>query len=95
MDYPHFSEFGEKGPLEGEKTQLQQILDKEILVTDFRIQKSRFKDDNYITIQFLRDDKKFVVFTGSEVLRDQLQRNQSKLPFYTTVIKKYKYFCLS
>jgi len=96
MDYPRFGEFaGEEGPLDGAKEKLSEILDKEILVLAFRIGKSKFRDGNYVTIQFENDGKHYVVFTGSEVLMEQLNKHQTQLPFYTTIIKRWNYYSLS
>ena len=96
MDHPRFGDFaGEKGPLDGEKKKLSEILDKEILVLAFRVGKSKFKDKNYVTIQFENSGSRYVVFTGSEVLTEQLKRHQEQLPFYTTIVKRFNYFALT
>ena len=96
MNYPRFGDFeGEKGPLDGEKKKLSEILDKEILVLAFRIGKSKFRDRNYVTIQYENGSTRYVVFTGSEVLMDQLKRHEGNLPFYTTIIKRFNYYSLS
>jgi len=96
MVYPRFGEFaGEEGPLEGKKKKLSEILDKEILVIAFRIGKSKFRDRNYVTIQFENGSTRYVLFTGSEVLMDQLERHQGSLPFYATIVKRGNYYSLS
>jgi len=95
-DYSRFSQFSEEEQaLEGEKVHLDTVLDKEILITNFRISKSKFNERDYITIQFNNGGKVFVVFTGSEVLTNQLKKYRDKLPFYTTIVKKGRYFTLS
>jgi len=96
MVYPHFGDFaGEEGPLDGKKKKLSEMLDKEILVLAFRVGKSKFRDKNYVTIQFENGGDRYVVFTGSEVLMDQLKRHEGNLPFYATIVKRYNYFSLS
>ena len=96
MIYPRFGEFaGEEGPLDGKKERLSDILDKEILVLAFRIGKSKFKEKNYVTIQFENSGSRCVVFTGSEVLMEQLVRHKGQLPFYATIVKRGNYFSLS
>ncbi len=96
MVYPRFGDFaGKEGPLDGTKKKLSEVLDKEILVLAFRIGKSKFRDRNYVTIQFENGGSRYVVFTGSDVLMDQLKRHEGKLPFYTTIVKRYNYFSLS
>ena len=96
MSYPRFGDFaGEEGPLDGEKKKLSEILDKEILVLAFRVGKSKFSDRNYVTIQYENDSTKYVVFTGSEVLMEQLKRHEANLPFYATIVKRFNYYSLS
>jgi len=96
MSYPRFGDFaGEEGPLDGEKKKLSEILDKEILVLAFRVGKSKFRDRNYVTIQYENDSTKYVVFTGSEVLMEQLKRHEANLPFYATIVKRFNYYSLS
>ena len=96
MSYPHFGDFaGEEGPLDGTKRKLSEILDKEILVLAYRIGKSKFRDKNYVTIQYENGSARYVVFTGSEVLMEQLKRHEGNLPFYATIVKRGNYFSLS
>jgi ribosomal protein L31 len=73
------------------------VLNKEILITAFRAgQKSQFKEDGlYTTIQFEIDDEKHVIFTGSQVLTEQLERYQEHLPFLATIKKINRYFTLT
>lgn len=96
MSYPRFGDFeGEKGPLDGKKKKLSEVLDQEILIRAFRIGRSKFKDKNYVTIQFDNSGNRYVVFTGSEVLMEQLKRHQEQIPFYATIVKRYNYYSLS
>lgn len=96
MEYPRFGDFaGDEGPLDGKKEKLSEILEKEILVLAFRVGKSKFRDKNYVTIQFENSGTRYVVFTGSEVLMEQLTRHQGQLPFYATIVKRWNYYSLS
>lgn len=96
MNYPHFGDFaGEEGPLAGKKKKLSEILDKEILILAFRIGKSKFRDRNYVTVQFENGSNQYVVFTGSEVLMEQLKRHEGRLPFYARIVKRWNYYSLS
>ena len=96
MNYPRFGDIaGEEGPLDGEKKKLSEIFDKEILILAFRIGKSKFRDKNYVTIQYENGSTRYAVFTGSEVLMDQLKRHEGNLPFYTTIVKRFNYYSLS
>lgn len=90
-----FSDFAEQeGPFEGKKRSINDILNLEILVLDFKLSKSKFKGkcDFYITIQFSIDQEKYILFTGSKVLKDQLEKYKEKLPFFAKIVKVDKYF---
>lgn len=95
-NHPKFSDFAEEEmQLEGEKQKLSNILNVEILVTGFRIGKSKFKDKNYLTLQYKSEDKKFIVFTGSEVLAKQVQKYEDNMPFYVTIKKVNNYYTMT
>ncbi|MCD6214935.1 MAG: hypothetical protein J7J46_08190 [Candidatus Desulfofervidus sp.] len=95
-EYPRFSDFAEEeAPLEGKKRKIEEILNIEILVTGFRIGKSKYKDKDYLTLQFENGNKKYIVFTGSEVLLKQAQKYADKIPFYTTIRKVNSYYTMT
>lgn len=97
-DYPHFKDFAdedEKGGLEGEKVSIENILNKEILITDFQFRQSHYYSGDYTILQFRNGDGLKVVFTATEVVKKQLERHRDQLPFYGTIVKKNKYFTLS
>lgn len=73
---------------------MRKILDKQIIVHDYDIKPSKFGDsDKCLHIQISLNDKKHVVFTGSQYLMDTLERvGKSKLPFTTTIIEEEKRF---
>lgn len=98
MEYQRFSDFAEaEGPLEGIKKSINEILNLEILVLSFKIGKSSYpeKSEFYVTIQFELNNKKYVIFTGSKVLREQLDKYRDKLPFLTKIVKVDKYYTFS
>jgi len=45
-----------------------------------------------MTLQFKLDDKISVMFTGSNVLRDQIERYKTEIPFITTIKKIDRYY---
>ena len=96
-EYPHFSNFAEDecAPLDGEKKKIVDILNKEILITNFQIKKSKIKEGKYATIQFKNGGDDCVIFTGSGPLMEQLEQYKNKIPFFTTIIQKYKYYTMS
>ena len=93
-DYPNFSDFVEEPKsLEGDKKKIEDILNQNILVINYKIRDSKKKENTlYATIQFQIEDTKYIVFTGSRVLIDQLKKYKDKIPFYTTVKKINKYY---
>lgn len=96
-EYQHFRDFAndEKIPLEGEKKKIHDILDKEILITNFQIKKSKIKEGSYATIQFKNDGVKYVIFTASGPVMEALEKYKDRIPFRTTIIQEYKYFRMS
>ena len=73
-----FSDFAqEEQSLDGEKLQIDAILKEEITITAFRIKSSKYgknKSGKYLTLQFkIKDDVK-IVFTGSDVLINQIEK---------------------
>jgi len=95
--FPSFGAFAhDKLPLAGIKMRLDQILNRQILVTDFRIIKSKHHPgENCLQIQFLMDDRVCISFTGSAVLIDQISSVGDNIPFNTTVVKIDRYFSFS
>ena len=94
-----FSDFAQdENILEGEKQNIASILNKEIMVTGYRIKNSKYAKSNYekcLSLQFELDGIKFVAFTGSNVLIDQIEKYKDEIPFVATIIKINKYFTFS
>lgn len=88
-----FNEFA-KGhvPLEGKKMTLSDVLNREILVTDYRVSPSKFSPAGCVTIQFQIDGETRIVFTGSTVLASQLENYKDEIPFFATIKKIERYF---
>ena len=87
--------------LDGKKISLEEVLDKEIIVLNYRIKNTKFvdaKSPECLTVQFSfvnKPDDRRVFFSGSSVLMRQLEQYKAKLPF-TSVIKRVgKYFTFS
>ena len=97
-----FSDFASAcAQLEGTKIEIDNILNKEIIITGFKIGDSKFKkpgNEKYERIQFKYNGKKegsFVFFTGSTVLRRQLEEHSDHIPFITTIKKINRYYTMS
>jgi hypothetical protein len=88
-----FSDFAkEHQPLDGAKLKIEDILNKEILLLDFRVKPSKYEKNGCLTLQFMIGEETHVVFTGSTVLTDQIMGYKSELPFYTTIKKIDRYY---
>lgn len=94
VEYPRFSDFAEETKsFEGDKKKIDEILDKDILIIDYKIKDSKqHKNTQYITIQFKIDDETFITFNGSKVLSEQLEKYKDNIPFYTQIKKIDKYY---
>jgi hypothetical protein len=92
--YPKFSDFAtEKGLLDGDKRRIDDVLNQEILLLNFKIKDSKKRQGtSYATIQFKQKDITYIIFSGSSVLIEQLNKYKEKLPFYTTIKKIDKYY---
>ncbi len=87
-----FSEFNQEVALDGDKIPLSDVLNQEIIILNYRKSKSKKRENTeYITIQIEHDGKRRVIFTGSEVLKNQLEKYKDHLPFQT-IIKKINTF---
>lgn len=89
-----FSEFAEEDQqFEGDKVRLDDVLNKEVAVLNYKIGKSKYEGKgNYVTIQIKEEDETKVVFTGSEVLATQCKKYQEHMPFLTTIKKIDRYY---
>lgn len=96
-EYPRFSDFAEEArSFEGDKKKVEDILNQEILIIDFKVQESKQrKGTDYITIQFKIDDILYITFTGSNVLIQQLNKYKENIPFFTMIKKIDKYYTFS
>jgi len=90
-----FGDFAKETVLDGDKISITDIINKEVIIVDYRVKESKLKEGNYLTLQIEKNDKKYVIFTGSQVLIDQIERYKNELPFLTTIRKINKYYSLT
>jgi hypothetical protein len=84
-------------PLDGAKLKIDDILNKEVLITAMRVKPSKYAGNgkasaSCLTLQLVLNGERYVAFTGSMVLADQAQAYQDELPFLATVKKVDKYY---
>lgn len=96
-----FSDFAEEPKiLDGGKVRIEDILNCEIEIIGMKIAPSKYqknKSGQCLTLQFIdpvsREHR--VLFTGSDVLIDQMTRYQNELPFVAVIKKINKYYVLT
>lgn len=92
-----FSELGidKERSFVGTKLSVDDILNTEIAVEDYRIEDSTKKPGTkYLQLQIKIDQKQHVVFTGSGVLMNQIEKASELqgIPFLATIIKVNKHY---
>lgn len=83
----------EIGTFEGKKVSIDSILNVEILIIDYKIEKSKYAENNPNRLQlaFERNGDKYITFSGSKVLMDLISKiPKDKFPIETTIIKHDK-----
>ena len=88
----------EAAPLDGAKTKVEDVLNREIVITGFRVTPSKYNSNGYgkcLTIQYELDGARYVLFTGSSVLTEQLEKYGREAPFLATIKKIDRYYTLS
>lgn len=94
-----FSDFAkDEGVMDGEKTTIDDILNKEITILNYKIKDSQYNksnSDKYLHLQIQLDDIKYILFTGSNVLIEQMEKYKDEIPFVAIIMKIDKYFTFS
>lgn len=78
----------------GEKIKISKILNKEIIVHDFKIVDSKFegKSGKCLHLQIEFNNEKHIVFSGSTILMEMIQQiDKENFPLSTTIIKDNEY----
>ena len=92
-----FSDFATEDVFEGDKLSIDEVLNNEVEIINFKINQSKFQKGTgkCLTIQVELNNEKRVIFTGSEVLMKQFEKYKDELPFVATIKKIDKYYTLS
>jgi len=98
--FADFADTSQSPIMDGKKVPLTDILDKEIVVLNYRVKNTKYtdaKNPECLTVQFSFNeaDNHCVFFSGSSVLMGQLERYKDKLPFSTVIKRVGKYFTFS
>jgi hypothetical protein len=80
----------------GDKIKASKVLNKNIIVYDYKIDVSKYpknKSGECLTMQIGIDGEKRVLFTGSDVLIEQIKLvDRSDFPFETSIVKNGECF---
>lgn len=78
----------------GDKIKIDRIINVPITVHDFKIEASTVKEGTKrLTLQIEKNQTKHIIFTGSKVLQQQIEKvPKDKFPFTATIIKDNEYF---
>lgn len=80
----------------GDNVKIERILNREIIVQDYKIEPSKFLEKGItdrLCIQFKLGEMQHIVFTSSRVLMETLKKvPKDKFPFKTTIIKQDRRF---
>ena len=94
-----FSDFAEEArPLDGEKIKIDAVLGREIEIIGYAIRGSKYEKNRSgkcLCLQLQLDGYRHVLFTGSDVLIDQMQKYGDRIPFAATIKKIDRYFVLT
>lgn len=72
----------------GAKIEIEKVLDKSVTVLDYRIGDSKFNRNEYLTLQILFEGETRIIFTGSGVLKEDLEKlKRDDFPFQTTIVR--------
>lgn len=85
-------------PLDGAKARIEDVLNREILITRFKVTHSKYNTTGHgkcLTIQFEVDGARCIMFTSSSVLLDQFEKYGDEIPFVATIKKIDRYYTLS
>ncbi len=85
-------------PLDGDKVKLDEVVNREILITGHSIKRSRYDKNTSgkcLTIQFEVGGRRQVLFTGSDVLIEQFEKYGDQIPFAATIKKIDRFYTLS
>ena len=97
--HKRFNEFAqEASPLDGGKMKIDDVLNKEILIIGFRLRNSQYSRENAtqcLTLQFESDGQRYILFTGSIILTEQIEKYQNEIPFLTIIKKIDRFYTFS
>ena len=99
MTKKRFSDFAEPANiLDGDKIRIDDIINQEVPVTGYRITDSKYeknKSGKCLTLQIELNGVHRVIFTGSDVMIEQVEKYKDHIPFLTTIKKVNRFYTLT
>ena len=99
MEYKKFGDFAkESAILDGNKLSMSEIINREVLIIGYRLAESKYSKNNNpkcLTLHIELDGKRFVIFTGSVILIEQIEKYKDEIPFLATIKQIDKYYTFS
>lgn len=86
-----FSDFAaDEEHLDGKKLPFSELVGKQIVVWNSRSLQSQYDTEVCVMLQFSFDEagEKFVAFTGSKVIVEQVEKYKAQMPFETTIVQR-------
>lgn len=93
-----FSDFATENILDGDKIRIDDVLNEEIKVKNYSIKESKYGKNSsgkYLMLQIVKNERNYVIFTGSDVLIDQIEKYSHEMPFLATIRKINRYYSLT
>ncbi len=79
-----------------EKMKISEVLGEEIVITGFTVLASKYgKTSEVVRIEFERNGAKRICYTGSILLRKQLEATEDELPYTATIVEKNHWLTLT
>lgn len=79
----------------GEKIKIEEVLDKEIEIVGYKTSESKYKKNNcdkVLTIEFRLNSEDKILFTGSKILMEQIEKYKDEIPFIAKIEKRHKFY---
>jgi hypothetical protein len=80
--------------LDGDKLSISEIINREVLLIGYRLVDSKYKN-KCLTLHIELDGVRHIVFTGSVILTEQVEKYKDEIPFLVTIKKVDKYYTLT
>lgn len=80
--------------LVGDKINISRVINREIVVTNYKIEPSKHIDGtNCLHLEFKLNGNKHILFTGSTILVQMIEKvPKGAFPFVTTIVKENEYY---